>query len=92
MRRSPARRARRFSLVLVAPVQASSVGAQAAEPQIAAASWYLVGDDGSVLARSDASRERAIASITKLMTAVVALERAELTDVVRVPPRVASAR
>ena len=78
-------------LALALPVQAASADAQRAEPQIAAASWYLVGDDGSVLARSDAGRERAIASITKLMTALVALERAELTEVVRVPPRVASA-
>ena len=78
-------------LALALPVQAASADAQPAEPQIAAASWYLVGDDGSVLARGDAGRERAIASITKLMTALVALERAELTDVVRVPPRVASA-
>lgn len=78
-------------LAVVAPVQASSADAQAAEPQIAAASWYLVGDDGSVLARSDAGREHAIASITKLMTAMIALERADLTDVVRVPVRVASA-
>ena len=64
--------------VLAASVQASSADAQTAEPQIAAASWYLVGDDGSVLARSDAGRERAIASITKLMTAVVVLESAQL--------------
>jgi D-alanyl-D-alanine carboxypeptidase (penicillin-binding protein 5/6) len=78
-------------LALALPVQAASADAQRAEPQIAAASWYLVGDDGSVLARSDAGRERAIASITKLMTALVALEQAELTEVVRVPPRVASA-
>jgi D-alanyl-D-alanine carboxypeptidase (penicillin-binding protein 5/6) len=70
-------------------LQASSGAAQTAEPQIAAASWYLVGDDGSVLARSDAGRERAIASITKLMTAVVVLESAQLTDVVRVSPRAA---
>ena len=72
-------------LVFAAPVQASSP-----QPDIAAASWYLVGDDGSVLARSDAGRERAIASITKLMTAVVVLESAQLTDVVRVSPRAAS--
>jgi D-alanyl-D-alanine carboxypeptidase (penicillin-binding protein 5/6) len=50
-----------------------------------------VGDDGTVLARNDAARERAIASITKVMTAVVALEQADLTDVVRVPPRVTDA-
>ena len=72
-------------LVFAAPVRASSP-----EPDIAAASWYLVGDDGSVLARSDAGRERAIASITKLMTAVVVLENAQLSDVVSVSPRAAS--
>lgn len=71
------------------PVGASSATAQQAKPRIAAASWYLVGDDGSVLARNDAARSRAVASITKLMTAVVALEQAELTDVVRVSPRAA---
>jgi D-alanyl-D-alanine carboxypeptidase (penicillin-binding protein 5/6) len=74
---------------LAAPVQASSADAQSAQPQIEAASWYLVGDDGSVLARSEAGRRRAIASITKLMTAAVVLEQARLTDVVRVSPRAA---
>jgi D-alanyl-D-alanine carboxypeptidase (penicillin-binding protein 5/6) len=71
-------------VVLVAPFTASG-----AEPTIEAAAWYLVGDDGAVLARKDAARERAVASITKLMTAVVALERAQLTDVVRVSARAA---
>ena len=68
---------------------ASGVGAQTSQPRVAAASWYLVGDDGAVLARHDASRERAIASITKLMTAVVVLEHAKLSDVVRVSPQAA---
>jgi serine-type D-Ala-D-Ala carboxypeptidase (penicillin-binding protein 5/6) len=73
-------------LALALPVRASSADAQTVEPQIAAASWYLVGDDGAVLARSDADSVRAIASITKLMTAIVVLEHAELSDVVRVSP------
>jgi D-alanyl-D-alanine carboxypeptidase (penicillin-binding protein 5/6) len=68
---------------------ASGVGAQTSQPQVAAASWYLVGDDGALLARHDADRERAIASITKLMTAVVVLEHAKLSDVVRVSPQAA---
>jgi D-alanyl-D-alanine carboxypeptidase (penicillin-binding protein 5/6) len=71
--------------VLATPVQASSADAPAA-PRIAAASWYLVGEDGDVLARGDAARPRAIASITKLMTAVVVLEHARLDDVVSVSP------
>lgn len=54
-----------------------------------AASWYLMGGDGAVLARHDANRPRAIASITKLMTAVVVLENAKLDDVVRVSPAAA---
>ena len=74
-------------LALVAPVPASSADAP---PQIAASSWYLVGEDGSVLASGDASRKRAVASITKLMTAIVALEHAEPTEVVRVGPSAAS--
>ena len=42
-----------------------------------------------MLAQRSARRERAIASITKLMTAVVVLERADLSDEVRVSPRAA---
>ena len=76
-------------LALLAPAGVSSADAQTSAPQIAADSWYLVGDDGSVLAHGDASRPRAMASITKLMTAVVALEQARLTDVVRITPSAA---
>jgi serine-type D-Ala-D-Ala carboxypeptidase (penicillin-binding protein 5/6) len=75
---------------LAASAQASSAGAQSATPQIAASSWYLVGADGEVLARRDAGRARAIASITKLMTAIVVLERARLDEVVHVSPNAAS--
>ena len=77
-------------LALAVPVSAVSADAQSAEPQIAAASWYLVGEDGSVLAGGEPGSPRAVASITKLMTAVVALEQARLTDVVRVSPSAAS--
>jgi D-alanyl-D-alanine carboxypeptidase len=67
----------------------SSAGAQTSAPVIPAAAWYLVGPDGDVLARHDAGEARAIASITKLMTAVVVLENAKLDDVVRVSPEAA---
>ena len=70
-----------LAAALAAPVQASP-----SPPGVDAAAWYLVGEDGAVLAQSNARRERAIASITKLMTAIVALERASLSDVVRVSP------
>ena len=78
-----------LAAALAAPVRASSADSQPVVPQIAAASWYLVGEDGAVLTRGRAGQARAIASITKLMTAVVVLEHARLTDVVRVSPRAA---
>src|SRR6187200_1273990 len=76
--------------VVATSILVSSAGAQSAQPQIAAASWYLVGGDGAVLARNGAADPRAIASITKLMTALVVLEHAQLDDVVRVSPQAAS--
>ena len=72
---------------LAAPVQASS---QEADLRVDAAAWYLVGEDGIVLAQQNSRRSRAIASITKLMTTVVALEHARPSDVVRVDPAAAS--
>jgi serine-type D-Ala-D-Ala carboxypeptidase (penicillin-binding protein 5/6) len=78
------------AVALAAPVRASTAEPAAAGPQVQASSWYLVGEDGAVLARHDANLPRAIASITKLMTAVVVLEHAGLDDVVRVDPRAAS--
>ena len=83
------RRALLAVAALATLVLASGAGAQTTQPRIAAASWYLVGEDGTLLARHHADRERAIASITKLMTAVVVLEHAGLSDVVRVSPKAA---
>lgn len=78
--------------LLAAPVGASSVEAPraAALPRVDAAAFYLVGEDGAVLARHRAHELRAIASITKLMTALVTLEQASLSDVVTVPRRAAA--
>ena len=70
---------------LAAPVQASSE-----PPLLEASAWYLVGEDGAVLAQESSRRPRAIASITKLMTALVALEQARPSDVVRVTAEAAS--
>ena len=74
---------------LAAPVQASSGDSTrtAPPPRIGAAAWYLLGEDGAVLAERNARQRRSIASITKLMTAIVTLERAGLSDVVSVSPR-----
>lgn len=68
--------------VLATPVQASSSAAE--PPSLDAAAWYLIGEDGALLAQQNSRRSRAIASITKLMTAVVVLEHARPSDVVRV--------
>ncbi|MGH3132563.1 MAG: D-alanyl-D-alanine carboxypeptidase family protein [Gaiellaceae bacterium] len=77
---------------LAAPVQASSDDSTrtAERPRLAASAWYLVGRDGVVLAERSSRRPRAIASITKLMTALVALERTRPSDVVRVNPAAAA--
>jgi D-alanyl-D-alanine carboxypeptidase (penicillin-binding protein 5/6) len=74
---------------LGAPVQASNGTSTvtAAPPRVSAAAWYLEGQDDSVLAQHNARVRRPIASITKLMTAVVTLEHARLSDVVTVSPR-----
>ena len=56
-------------------------------PELPAAAWFLVSEDGDVLAARRADEQRAIASITKLMTAVVTLEHARLSDEVTVAPR-----
>jgi serine-type D-Ala-D-Ala carboxypeptidase (penicillin-binding protein 5/6) len=79
-------------LVAVLSWTAGSVApAQAADspPELQAAAWYLVGEDGEVLAERRADERRAIASITKLMTAVVTLEHASLSEEVTVAPRAA---
>ena len=56
-------------------------------PRVEAAAWYLVGPDGTVLAQSHARERRAPASITKLMTALVALERASPSETVTIDRR-----
>jgi serine-type D-Ala-D-Ala carboxypeptidase (penicillin-binding protein 5/6) len=78
----------RRTLVVVAVVLgaiAAPVGATTAPPELDASAWYLVGDDGAVLAAHESRASRPIASITKLMTALVTLEHAALSDVATVP-------
>jgi len=87
----------RRALLAVAVLAASVLSALApsagaadpAQPRLDAAAWYLVGPDGAVLAQRASRRERAVASITKVMTALVVLEHARPGDVVRVSPRAA---
>lgn len=54
-------------------------------PDIDAPAGLLVTSDGRVLWSRDAGKRRAMASTTKMMTALVVLERAKLSDVVIVP-------
>lgn len=78
----------RFRTAIAGAALAALVGGSAAgaPPKLDAKAYYVQsGYDGTVLAERNASERRAPASITKLMTVLVALEHASLDDVVTVP-------
>jgi len=83
------RRALLAAAVAVAAALAAPVHASPPPVVVDAAAWYLEGQDGAFLAGTNERQPRPIASITKLMTAIVVLERARLSDVVRVSSRAA---
>jgi D-alanyl-D-alanine carboxypeptidase (penicillin-binding protein 5/6) len=65
--------------------------AAAGPPQVTARAYYVEnGATGEALAGKDASARLPIASITKLMTVIVALQRVQLDDVVVAPPAAAA--
>ncbi|MEZ4523847.1 MAG: hypothetical protein R3A46_19755 [Thermomicrobiales bacterium] len=67
-----------FLISLLTPVL-GAIPASAAEPDVAAEQWIIVdGPTGTVLAANDPETERPMASLTKVMTAVVALEHGHL--------------
>ncbi|MDX6664138.1 MAG: hypothetical protein QOG68_344 [Solirubrobacteraceae bacterium] len=71
---------------------AAAAGAAAAPPAISARSAFLVQPDThDVIYRKAADTRRAVASTTKLMTALVALDKLKLTQTFTLPPYVASA-
>ncbi len=72
-----------------APLSAGRVRAAQA-PDVAARSGVLVDDSGRVLWARAATSQRAMASTTKVMTALIVLENADLNETVRVPRRAAS--
>lgn len=76
---------------LVALVAAAALGAPAAAapPAVQAQAYFVRGSDGATLAARAPDARRPLASITKLMTVLVALERVRLDDVVTVSPRAA---
>ena len=72
--------------VAAAAVAAPGSAATAGAPPVRAAAYVVwSGVDGAVLAQRDAAVPRPIASITKLMTVLVALDHLSLDDVVVVP-------
>jgi D-alanyl-D-alanine carboxypeptidase (penicillin-binding protein 5/6) len=74
------------ALVVAAVLAGNGNAAAAGAPQVAAAAYVVwSGVDGSVLAQNDAAVPRPVASITKLMTVLVALDHLSLDDVVVVP-------
>jgi D-alanyl-D-alanine carboxypeptidase (penicillin-binding protein 5/6) len=83
---------RRGVTALAAVVSALACAAATAAPPPVSAPAYVVrgGPDDAVLAARAANAERPPASITKLMTVMVALEHARLNDVVTVSPQAAS--
>jgi D-alanyl-D-alanine carboxypeptidase (penicillin-binding protein 5/6) len=82
---------RRAPLALVAATLGfCGVAAAATPPPVTAPAYVVRGGDGVVLAARAPDVQRAPASITKLMTVIVALEHARLDDVVTVSPLAAS--
>jgi D-alanyl-D-alanine carboxypeptidase (penicillin-binding protein 5/6) len=80
---------RLLAVVLAALVLCGA--AEGAAPVVQARAYVLQSSvDGHTLAARDARTPRAMASITKLMTALVALDRVRLEDVVTVPAAAAS--
>jgi D-alanyl-D-alanine carboxypeptidase len=89
MRRGVAAVAVAVTLAVPAWGSADALPSSTPAPSLAAAAWYVVGPDGAVVGAYHDRQRRAMASITKLMTAIVAVEHARLSDVVTVDPRAA---
>ena len=71
-----------FAIFLAVSCLSSSLTCQAAAPETAAAAFILMeAGSGRVLASRNETQERSIASTTKIMTCLVALEHSELTAV-----------
>jgi D-alanyl-D-alanine carboxypeptidase (penicillin-binding protein 5/6) len=73
------------TLVLAAPASAHAAESPPAVPT-AAAAIVVDGRNGEVMLQKHPDARRAIASTTKLMTALLALERAKPSDVFTAPP------
>ena len=81
----------KLRLLGLAAFLALTPSALAAGPAVQARSYLVLdGRDGRVLAADQPRRKLAMASITKLMTVLVALERAREADMVTVAPQAAA--
>lgn len=79
-----------IALILILLLSAS--GAYAAEPEVAAQGAVLIdADTGRVLWGKNENEPMPMASTTKIMTAIIALENADLNDIVTISARAASA-
>src|SRR5579863_8485693 len=80
----------RRGLSVLAVALACAGSARAASPTVDARAYIVVNaSTGTVLASSNAHEQLPMASITKLMTAIVALQHLQLDDEVRVTARAA---
>ena len=74
-----------FAVFLAVSCLTSNLACQAAAPETAAAAFVLMeAGSGRVLASRNETQERSIASTTKIMTCLIALEHSELTEKVTV--------
>ena len=80
--------------LLVTPLGAQPVGSDAIPPPKLTADRWIVYDahDDVVLASWNANDRAPMASVTKVMTSIVVLENADLSDVVTIPPFVTDLR
>ena len=79
------RAARTLCLIFTLAFLTSAIPCQAAFPTLSASAYVLLdAESGRVLAAKNETEERAIASTTKIMTALVALRSKSLTDIVDV--------
>jgi D-alanyl-D-alanine carboxypeptidase (penicillin-binding protein 5/6) len=75
-----------LAVLAAAALAAGPAGASAAPPTVQAKAYYVESPyDGAILAERAAATRRPVASITKLMTVLVALEHARPDDVVTIP-------
>src|SRR5687768_9942630 len=80
-----------LALLLLTPALTASARAAAGPPQLSASSAILVeASTGEVVYERAADKRRAIASTTKLMTALLTMERAKLSEKVTAADYVAA--